>query len=178
MRPQNWLLIYFSWKNTSRKKKMGSKPKKSSRILRVNLQRFRIFIFRCFSFFCIFPFCCFFSIKLMFLFSYFWERGERGDRSSFVMLSDFSFYFVFFSLFLFSKKKHLFFSICSFLLFFLIFLFSSLFWFSQTLLFFCFVFFIFFFFFLSFCFQSFEQTPKPAKNRREVPVVKRTISCL
>ena len=44
-----------------RKKKMGSKPKKSSRILRVNLQRFRIFIFCCFSFFAFSLFVVFFQ---------------------------------------------------------------------------------------------------------------------
>ena len=50
---------------------------------------------------------------------------------------------------------------------------SSTFCFFQCFLFFCFS--IFHFFFVFFFFQSSEETPKRAKNRPEVPIVKRTI---
>ena len=88
------------------------------------------------------------------------------------------FFFFFFTVFFFS-----FFHFSCFFFFFssltlsvsLVFSFSSIFLFFQFCLFFYFSIFLFFFFIFFFFFQSSKQTPKPAKNRREVPIVKKTI---
>ena len=89
----------------------------------------------------------------------------------FLHLSSFFFMFLHVSSFSYFSSFPFFSLFSLFFLFFSVFLFSSI---------FCFVFpFSFFsssFSFSFFClFQASEQTPKPAKNRREVPVVKRTI---
>ena len=87
------------------------------------------------------------------------------------------FLFLFFLFFLFFFCFFFFFPFSIFQRFDYLCFFSSLFSIFCFVLFLFFPFFLFFFCFFFFCpfFQSSEQTPKPAKNRPEVPIVERAI---